>query len=105
MPSYSDHQIEDDIVNRKLTAPRLTPESIDSSISDEQYYVFPGSTLTVCCLTLRNGYRVTGESASVSRENFDEELGRNIARQHARDKIWSLEGYLLKEKLYNGPHI
>ena len=33
-------------------------------------------------------------------ENFDEEIGRKIAYQNAVQKIWSLEGYLLKEKLY-----
>ena len=62
--------------------------------------MFPGTTLTVCCLTLENGYTVTGESAAVSPENFDEEIGRKIARAEARDKIWALEGYLLRERLH-----
>lgn len=77
-------------------APRLTPSDIDAAIASEQYYVFPGTTLTVCCLTLQNGFNVTGESASASPENFSEEIGREIARTNARDKIWALEGYLLK---------
>jgi hypothetical protein len=53
----------------------------------------------VCCLTLKNGFTVTGESACASPENFDAELGRKIAFKNAREKIWQLEGYLLKEKL------
>lgn len=36
----------------------------------EAYYVFPGTTLTVCALTLRNGFQVVGESAAASPENF-----------------------------------
>ncbi|ENM1631569.1 hypothetical protein AB6T03_004545, partial [Salmonella enterica] len=48
---------------------------------------------------LRNGFTVTGESACVSPKNFDAEIGRKAARQKAIDKIWMLEGYLLKEKL------
>ncbi|MBC9216577.1 Gp49 family protein, partial [Escherichia coli] len=32
-------------------------------------------------------------------ENFDAEIGRKIARQNAVNKIWMLEGYLLKQKL------
>ena len=36
----------------------------------------------------------------VSKENFNQEIGNKIARQNAREKIWELEGYLLKEKLY-----
>ena len=72
---------------------------IDGAIASEQYHVFLGTTLTVCALTLRNGYIVTGESASASPENFDKDIGRKIARDNARNKIWALEGYLLREKL------
>jgi hypothetical protein len=70
-------------------------------IVSEDFYVFPGTTLTVCCLKLRNGFTVTGEGAAVSLANFDEELGRKIARQHARDKIWVLEGYLLRQRMWD----
>ncbi|WP_249821492.1 Gp49 family protein, partial [Escherichia coli] len=54
---------------------------------------------TFCVLVLRNGFTVTGESACASQENFDAEIGRKIARQNAVNKIWMLEGYLLKQKL------
>ena len=62
--------------------------------------MFDDTTLTVCCLTLRNGFNVTGESTVASLETFDVEIGRKIARQNARDKIWLLEDYLLKQKLF-----
>ena len=91
--------IEEEIKARGLDAPRLTPDLIDATIVDEAYYVFPGTTTTICMLTLRNGFSTIGESAAVSLENFDEEIGRKIARESARSKIWVLEGYLLKQKL------
>lgn len=91
--------IEADIQAKGLNAPRLTPQLIDEQIVEEAYHVFPGTTLTVCCLTLRNGFNVTGESAAASPENFDEEIGRKIARSNAREKIWAFEGYLLRERL------
>jgi hypothetical protein len=94
--------IEQEIQYKGLTAPRLTPLMIDAAIAAEDYHVFPHTQLTVCCLTLQNGFTVTGESACASPENFNAELGRKIARDHARDKIWALEGYLLKHKLANG---
>lgn len=94
--------IESEIQAKGLNAPRLSPELIDSVIVGEDYHVFPGTTLTVCCLKLKNGFTVTGESASVSAANFDAELGRKIARSHARDKIWQLEGYALAERLWMG---
>lgn len=94
-----DTATEQEIVAKGLTAPRVTPEQIDAAIAKEDYHVFEGSCLTVCCLTLQNGFTVTGESACASPANFNAELGRKIARGHARDKIWALEGYLLKSRL------
>ena len=58
--------IEAEIQAKGLNAPRLNPQMIDDAIVSEQYHVFPGTTLTVCALTLRNGFIVTGESASAS---------------------------------------
>ena len=94
--------LESEIQAKGLTAPRLTPALIDGVIASEDYHVFPASCLTVCCLTLKNGFTVTGESACVSPANFDAEIGRKVAREKARNQIWALEGYLLKQKLYQG---
>ena len=91
--------LEKEIQDKGLNAPRLTPAHIDAQITGEAYYVFQGTTLTVCALTLRNGFHVVGESAAASPSNFDVEIGRKIARDNARAKIWALEGYLLRSKL------
>ena len=93
--------IEAEIQAKGKTAPRLTPAHIDAQIHDEYYHVVPGTTLTLCVLTLANGFTVTGESASASPSNFDEAIGRKIARENARQKIWALEGYVLKQRLYD----
>lgn len=92
-------EVEKDIRENGLTAPRVTPEDVDAQIVGEQYHVFPGTTVTVCCLNLLNGFTVTGESACASPANFNEQLGRKIARDNARGKIWMLEGYALRERL------
>lgn len=92
--------IEEEIQAKRLTAARVTPDRIKEVIVREEYHRFPDTTVTVCCLTLLNGFNVVGESACASPENFDEELGRKIARQDAEQKIWALEGYLLKQWLY-----
>lgn len=96
----SDQEIENQIQEKGLTAPRITPDDIDAVIADTAYHVFPGTQLTVCCITLKNGFTVTGESACASPENFDTELGMNIAFRNAKEKIWALEGYLLKQRLF-----
>lgn len=113
----SEKQIEQEIQDKGLNAPRLTPDHIDSKIKAVEYIlprdvckrdngveIFDAplslQTLTFCVLTLENGFTVTGESACASPENFNEEIGKKIAYENARNKIWQLEGYLLKEKLY-----
>lgn len=95
----TEQQIEQEIQAKNLNAPRLSPTDIDNVIVSESYYVFPNTTTTIALLTLKNGFSVTGESAAASPLNFDEEIGRKIARENARNKIWSLEGYLLKQRL------
>jgi hypothetical protein len=94
-------EIEAEITDKGLNAPRLKPAMIDAAILAEQYHVFPGTTMTVCALTLRNGFVVIGEAAAASPENFNEEIGRKVARDHAREKIWALEGYLLRQSIFN----
>lgn len=106
----TDQEIENEIVDKGKTAPRVTPQHIDDCIVAE----FSGTAdvlfkdcpvtpemklLTICVLVLRNGFTVTGESACASPNNFDAEIGHKIARQNAKDKIWMLEGYTLKERL------
>jgi Phage protein (N4 Gp49/phage Sf6 gene 66) family len=119
----SDNEIEKEIQAKGLTAPRVTLADIENVIAYE-YYITGGEIhgntvpvlgpmhrrldhphlglrcLTLCVLMLKNGFTVTGESACASPENFDAELGRKRARQKAIDKVWMLEGYLLKEKLH-----
>lgn len=91
--------IEAEIVAKGKTARRVTPERINEVITSEAFYVFPGTTLTICALTLVNGFIVTGESAAASVANFDPEIGQKIARDNARGKIWALEGYLLRDQI------
>lgn len=119
----NDKDIESEIQAKGLTAPRVTPDHIESIIAQEAYFTAEDgafgvaikakhtggevnyqpheslSLLTFCVLVLRNGFTVTGESACASPENFDAEICRKIARENAVQKIWMLEGYLLKQRL------
>ena len=114
-----DQTVEQQIQSKGLNAPRVTPDHIEACIVDEQYFTAeegvhgaqmmadkPGAhhtslrLLTFCVLVLKNGFTVTGESACASPENFDPEIGRDIARRNAREKIWMLKGYLLRDRLH-----
>lgn len=95
----SESEIESEIQDKGLNAPRVTPADLDNEILAEQFHQFPGTTVTVCCLTLKNGFNVVGESAAASPENFDVDVGRKVAFNHAREKIWPLLGFRLKDQL------
>lgn len=101
----TEQAIEKEIQDKNLNAPRLTPDLIDSKIQNKVFHVFGDTCLTVCCLTLTNGFTVTGESACASPENFNAEIGEKIAFEQARNKIWMLEGYLLKQKLHDDNNV
>lgn len=94
----SESSIENAIQEKGLNAPRLTPEAIDAKIKGRTFTNLPSGKCVVCELTLQNGFTIRGESACVSPENFDQEIGNEIAFKNARKKIWQLEGYLLQEE-------
>ena len=102
--SQSDLDLEKEIVEKNLTAPRVTLDAIKSKITDVEYVVHQtngGSILRWCVISMANGFSVTGEpSAAVSRANDNAEIGEKIAFDNAFSRIWALEGYLLKEMLY-----
>ena len=123
-PDTSDSGIEREIQAKGLTAPRVTPAKIEAVIVTEHYFTAangalgaliddgtpmhekaqdaasPLHLLTFCVLVLKNGFTVTGESACASPENFDAEVGRKIALENAKQKIWPLMGYALKQQLH-----
>nr|WP_233115725.1 Gp49 family protein [Aggregatibacter actinomycetemcomitans] len=77
---------------------KLTYEHIKSVIKSTEYVQV--GVLTICVLTLQNGFTVTGESACLSLATYDAEIGRKIARNNAEDKVWQLEGYLAKQRMF-----
>ena len=98
----SEQALEKEIQDKGLNAPRLTPDSIDAVIVTDTYTVLPSGKVMVCGLTLKNGFTVRGEASTVSKANFNEEIGKKISYKNTREKIWELEGYLLQEELYKG---
>lgn len=103
--------LEQMIQAKGLTAPRVTPASIEAVIAAEYSFTADKAIgdapvldelklLTIHILVLKNGFTVVGTSACASPENFDADVGRKAARNHALAQIWPLEGYLLKQTLH-----
>lgn len=108
--------LEREIQAKANRAPRVTPAALQAEIVSAWYIngatgVVPDdfqpavpadsplSLLTICVLVLRNGFTVHGVSACASPENFNEEIGRRIARENAEREIWPLLGFRLRDEL------
>lgn len=102
------------------TAPKVTQTDIEAAITSAWYFTahdgvtgaagvldgfndgpLPDSLLllTFCVLVLDNGFTAQGWSKCVSPENFDAQVGRDLARKDAIEKVWPLLGFRLADQL------
>ncbi|POR42673.1 hypothetical protein CRT23_12180 [Methylobacterium sp. V23] len=88
---------EADAIVEKSTAPRVTLDAIKAKIGDVEY--FRSGVLTICIITMRNGFTFVGKSACASPENYDQAAGERYAYDDAVRQIWAFEAYLLRETL------
>lgn len=124
----NDQTIEQEIQTKGANvAPRITPEDIEANIVSEHYFTArdgrrgaianstyvgrenpqPGDAdltaldlLTFCVLVLRNGTRIVGTNyGAIDPARQDWQQGRQAAYDMAREKVWELEGYALRERL------
>lgn len=91
---------------------KVTKEYMESRILEIAYFTGNASaktstyipalppTVTMCSLTLDNGYSVRGEAACVHIDNYREDIGRDLAYKQAFAKLWPLFGFMLAEQLY-----
>lgn len=78
---------------------KITEEYIKDKIKDVRYEKL-GNKTTMCFATLENGFELITASACVKPENFNYEIGKEIAYKRMIDKVWELEGYLFQEVNY-----
>lgn len=83
-------------MKNKITLQQITT-LIDSA--EKQEHVFWDKELVIS-YKLPNGFTVLGRGACVDPANFNLEIGRQVAREDAMNKLWQLEGYLLQDKLH-----
>lgn len=78
------------------TGEKVTAVYMESRIATVAYAKID-ATVTVCSVTLDNGFSVRGESACVDPANYDEKIGKSLAYKQAFDKLWPLFGFRLAE--------
>lgn len=113
-PTYqADMQAGDDLAGSVAVAPRVTLADLEARIIYEFHFTAGAALkalqgedggeldlLSICVLTMRNGFTIIGKSAPASPANFDAAVGRTFAREDALRQAWPLEGYALRDRLH-----
>lgn len=104
--AMSIQMLDTELPETSKVAPRVTQDHIDQLHCSLRVLThhFPGTTCTVAVAALPDGFVVgVGHSACISAANFDVDIGEQIAKRNAlnaaREKLWELEGYALRERL------
>lgn len=116
MAPISSLDVSEQISARGATHPRVSLADMEAAIEAENYLnagdaaervgqpaTAPMHLMTLCFLTMRNGFVVIGKSAPASPENFDAAKGRTFAREDAIRQLWPLMGFALRQQIYDMP--
>ena len=106
-------QASEELSARGAVAPRVSLDDMNAAIAGENYInagdavervgqpaSAPMHLMTLCFLTMHNGFVVVGKSAPASPENYDEQKGRTFAREDAIRQLWPLMGFSLRDALH-----
>lgn len=85
-------------MKNKLTSSDI--DAIQEACDEAIWEPFPG--ITVVAWNLPNGFTVSDQSGCIDPANYDREIGAKICREHLRDKLWMLYGFLAKEAFWKG---
>lgn len=78
---------------------KITREQIEARIAGVEYIVTHGR-MTLCFITLDNGFVQSGESCCVDAAEFNSDTGRKLAYDKAFDELWKLYGFMAREDAY-----
>lgn len=80
---------------------KLTQDYLESLVVHHEYNFIPNTSITVCTLFLQNGAKIMGKNyGSIDSNNQDWELAKQYAYKDAFDQLWELEGYLLRQRMF-----
>jgi hypothetical protein len=82
----------------KIAGNKVTKQEVLDAITEEKY-VQVGRKITICHLTLADGFEVTGQSAVVDAATFDVKIGNEMAKENAISKAWTHMGSILQDRL------
>lgn len=76
---------------------KIDINELNSRIAEVEYTIVPKTTMTICIIKMKSGFSVEGDSSCVDPDDFNEEMGREIAYENAFDKLCTAEAYRVME--------
>jgi hypothetical protein len=111
-PTSASLEASEALSAKGATHPRVSLADMNDAIAGENYINAgaaaeaagqiasdPMHLMTLCFLTMSNGFVVVGKSAPASPENYDADKGRTFAREDAIRQLWPLMGFSLRDRL------
>lgn len=74
----------------------ITREQIEARIETVEY-VAARDKLTLCSVTLDNGFIVSGEASCIDPAEFNSSVSQRMAYEDAVDKLWTYLGFMARE--------
>ncbi len=96
MTNLTESQLQE-AIDKSPSGVRVTKAMMERRIKHIDYVVLPATTVTICNITLDNGFSVRGESACVDPRNFNRDIGRTVAYDNAFRALWPFFGFLIAE--------
>lgn len=74
-------------------------DDVFNEVEEEVFHQFPGTRVTVCCVVLKNGFSVVGQSHCVDPANFNVGIGRSIAQADALEKVGQFLAFRRRDQI------
>ena len=82
-------------------SPTVTAKQVEELVDDSQIAISKiGEKTTLVRVTLECGFELIETSSCVNPDNYDHELGMDLALRKIKDRIWAFEGYRLQWSEY-----
>jgi hypothetical protein len=75
--------------------------ALELLVAHEEFTRLPGTNVTICAMTVKNGFVIIGKSACVHAEDYDQAIANKVAHEDAIGQLWQFEGYIAKEREHN----
>ena len=79
---------------------KVTLHALLAKIKGKTFTLMPSGRMTVCQITMNNGFTVEGQSACVDSRNYFKDVAERYAFEDALRNCWEFEAYLLTERIH-----